>query len=275
MRSVGYAGLLIPLVSVAVAVTLLPIILLKLVPRLDWPHVRSDDRASRAWTRRAGLVVHHRRVAAAAALVVLGALVLAASTLKLGATSGNPNTLSQTGEAKAGLTALERSGIGAGVLSPTEILTRGTSPALVAQRLRPITGVQGAIAPTEAGWHTDELALVDVIAHTDSSSTVDRVRTAAHQRGADVRVGGIVAQNEDFINAVYGSAAVMIALIALLTFVLLARAFRSLLLPGKAVVLNVLSVAAWGVVTLVWQHGYGSEAIWGSPPPARFRPGCR
>jgi RND superfamily putative drug exporter len=58
----------------------------------------------------------------------------------------------------------------------------------------------------------------------------------------------------------------MIALIALLTFLLLARALRSLLLPLKAVVLNVSSVAAaWGVLALVWQHGYGSQAIWGIP----------
>ena len=56
----------------------------------------------------------------------------------------------------------------------------------------------------------------------------------------------------------------MIALIAITTFILLARAFRSLLLPLKAIVLNILSVAAaWGVLVLVWQHGYGSEAIWG------------
>ena len=56
----------------------------------------------------------------------------------------------------------------------------------------------------------------------------------------------------------------MIALIALITFVLLARAFRSLLLPLKAVVLNVISVgAAWGVLDLVWQHGHGSNLIWG------------
>jgi RND superfamily putative drug exporter len=56
----------------------------------------------------------------------------------------------------------------------------------------------------------------------------------------------------------------MIALISVLTFLLLARAFRSLLLPAKAVVLNVLSVgAAWGVLTLVWQEGHGSEEIWG------------
>ena len=56
----------------------------------------------------------------------------------------------------------------------------------------------------------------------------------------------------------------MIALITITTFILLARAFRSLLLPLKAIVLNILSVAAaWGVLVLVWQHGYGSEAIFG------------
>src|SRR5205085_5245546 len=56
----------------------------------------------------------------------------------------------------------------------------------------------------------------------------------------------------------------MIALIAVLTFVLLARAFRSLLLPLKAVVLNVISVAAaWGVITLVWKEGHGSNLLWG------------
>ena len=56
----------------------------------------------------------------------------------------------------------------------------------------------------------------------------------------------------------------MIALISVTTFILLARAFRSLLLPLKAIILNILSVAAaWGVLVLVWQQGYGSELIWG------------
>jgi putative drug exporter of the RND superfamily len=105
-----------------------------------------------------------------------------------------------------------------------------------------------------------------VLAHTDSSSTLDRVRAAARTFGAGAGIGGIVAQNSDFISAVYGSFPLMIGLIALLTFVLLARAFRSLVLPLKAVLLNVVSVAAaCGVLTLVWQHGYGSDAIWGIP----------
>jgi RND superfamily putative drug exporter len=78
-----------------------------------------------------------------------------------------------------------------------------------------------------------------------------------------VSVGGRPAADSDFVDAVYGSFPLMIALIAITSFILLARAFRSLLLPAKAILLNVLSIAAaWGVLVLVWQHGYGSEAIW-------------
>ena len=63
---------------------------------------------------------------------------------------------------------------------------------------------------------------------------------------------------------VYGSFPLMIALISIITFLLLARAFRSVLLPLKAVILNVLSVgAAWGVIALFWQSGHGSDEIWG------------
>ncbi|HLH64324.1 MAG TPA: MMPL family transporter [Solirubrobacteraceae bacterium] len=266
LASVGFAGLVIPFVSVAAAITLLPVILHAAGPRMDWPHRRTDHLASRAWTRWAGQVVKRRWLAAGTSLAVLAALVAAATTINLGSADGNPNTLSQTGPAKSGLAALERAGIGDGVLSPIEILDRTPNAAALAARLSHLPGVQGAIAPAAAGWRRGHLALVDVLAHTDASQTVDRVRDAAHRLAAGARVGGITAQNDDFISAVYGSFPRMIAVIAVLTFVLLARAFRSLLLPLKAVVLNVASVgAAWGILTLVWQHGYGSEAIWGIP----------
>src|SRR3712207_7518305 len=78
------------------------------------------------------------------------------------------------------------------------------------------------------------------------------------------RSGGEAAQSADFLDAVYGNFLLMVVLITALTFLLLARAFRSLLLPLKAVLLNLLSVAAaWGLLVLVFQHGWGSEAIWG------------
>src|SRR5205814_3092696 len=73
LRSVGYGGMLIPLISVIVAVTLLPVVLSKIGGRLDWPHVRSDDRASRSWTGWAHLVVRRRWIAAAGAALVLAA----------------------------------------------------------------------------------------------------------------------------------------------------------------------------------------------------------
>ena len=79
-------------------------------------------------------------------------------------------------------------------------------------------------------------------------------------------VGGEAAQSADFLHAVYGNFPLMILAISVLTFILLARAFRSLILPLKAVLLNLLSVAAaWGLTVLVWQDGYGSNAIWNIP----------
>jgi putative drug exporter of the RND superfamily len=267
LRSMGYAGMLIPLVSVAVAITLLPVALAKLGPRLDWPHRRTDDRASRAWKRWAEGVARRRWVAAAAGLSVLAALTLAATGLRLGI--HDADTLAQAGDAKEGLVALEDAGIGEGALLPHEILIEGeTNPAQVASELRAIEGIHGAVAPDANDWRREGAALVDAIPVPDSGTeegedTLAAVRDTAHAVGPDVRVGGQPASNADFVDAVYGSFPLMLALIAITTFVILARAFRSLLLPAKAILLNILSVAAgWGAVVLIWQKGYGSELIW-------------
>jgi putative drug exporter of the RND superfamily len=270
LRSVGYGGMLIPLISVIVATTLLPVVLAKLGPRLDWPHVRDDDRASRSWTGWAHFVVRARWVAALGAAAVLAALVLAATNLQPGLP--NVNTIAKQGDAKQGLVALERSGIGAGALLPYEALVEGSaSPQRVALAMAGVHGVHGAVAPESPEWRRPGAAIVDAFSTPDGSTpagrdTLDRTRDAARAVGDGVRVGGLPAQNQDFIDAVYGNFPLMIALIAVITFILLARAFRSLLLPLKAVVLNVISVgAAWGVLDLVWQTGHGSNAIWGIP----------
>ncbi len=267
LRSIGYAGMLIPLISVIVASTLLPIVLLKVGNRLDWPHIRSDDQASRSWTRWAGLVVRRRWAAAASAVVVLAVLVVAATTMQPG--SANVNTLSKKGDARTGLVALEQSGIGSGALNPIEVLSRGVDPAHGAVALARLAGVHGAVAPSGPQWQRAGTALVDVIPTADGSTstgrdTIDRVKAAAHDLGPEVKVGGTGAENADFVSAIYGSFPLMIALIAVLTFLLLARAFRSLLLPLKAVILNVISVgAAFGVITLFWQEGHGSNPLFG------------
>jgi RND superfamily putative drug exporter len=268
LRSVGYGGMLIPLISVIVATTLLPVVLSKLGPKLDWPHMRDDDKASRAWTAWAKLVVRRRWFAFAAAAAVLVALGIAASSLQLGL--ANLDTVAKKGDAKEGLLALERSKIGPGALLPNEVLVKGSgSPEAVASALAKVQGVHGAVAPSGPSWRHPGAAVLDALAVPDGSSatgrdTLDRVRAVVQEGGPSVRLGGLAAQNHDFTEAVYGNFPLMIALIALITFVLLARAFRSLLLPLKAVVLNVISVgAAWGVLDLVWQRGHGSHFIWG------------
>jgi len=156
-----------------------------------------------------------------------------------------------------------------GVISPFEVLVQNGDPAAVARQLARVGNVRGAIAPIGPAWRRGSSALVDVFPNADASSAAGRdivthIRAAALGGAGHVRVGGPGPLVADFISAVYGSFPLMILLIAVITFVLLVRAFRSLLLPLKAVILNILSVAAaWGVLVIVWQYGYGSQAIWG------------
>jgi len=267
LRSVGYGGLLIPLVTVLVACTLLPVVLSTVGPVLDWPHHRHSERPSRVWAAWARGVVRRRWVAAGAATLLLGALLVPLTGLVL----GNPSAdaLATAGPAYQGVRALETSGIGAGVLDPIEALATPRDAAALAVRLGRVEGVRGAVAPATPAWRRGGTALVDVLPAADSTSaaghvTLNDVRQAAHTGPASARVGGQAAADADFVAAIYGNFPLMIGLIALVTFVLLVRAFRSLLLPLKALLLNVVSVgAAWGAMTLVWQHGFGSAQLWG------------
>src|SRR3954451_9986615 len=116
LRSVGYGGMLIPLVSVFVALTLVPALLAGIGPRLDKHRLRSDDKASHSWTRWAHLIVRGRWVAALIAIGVLAALLVSASHLQLGV--ANADSLAKTGDARTGLDTLKSSGIGSGVMAP-------------------------------------------------------------------------------------------------------------------------------------------------------------
>jgi RND superfamily putative drug exporter len=266
LRSVGYGGMLIPLVSVLVATTLLPVVLKTVGPRIDWPR-RTKPRTNRFWTAWGALVVRRRWLTAGLAVVILAALALPAFSLNIG--DPKANSLATAGEAYQGLSTLERSGIGPGALNPFEIVVTSANPRSVALRLGQVPGVRGAVAPNGSRWQHDGTSLVVALPIADGSSsagrtTLDRVLQAARAEPGSVRVGGAGAENADFISAVYGSFPLMIGLIVLVTFVLLARAFRSILLPLKAVVLVLVSVvASWGILVLVWQDGFGSQAIWG------------
>jgi RND superfamily putative drug exporter len=264
LRSIGIAGLLIALVSVAVANTLLPVVLATVGPWLDRPRSNRDQSASRAWSAWARIVVRHRWIAASASTAVLAALILAASQIQLG--DPQADSLAQKGPARVGLEQLKTAGLGTGPLSPFEALVRSGNPEDVAATIAKIDGIQTTVAPSD--WRRDGTAIVTIVPTQDANSgagrdTLDKIRSADI---GGVTVGGEAAQSADFLDAVYGNFPLMIFAISVLTFILLARAFRSLILPLKAVLLNLLSVAAaWGLTVLVWQDGYGSNAIWNIP----------
>jgi RND superfamily putative drug exporter len=270
LRSIGFGGMLIPLVSVLVAITLLPVLLATVGRRLDWPRLRSEGVASHGWTAWAHGVVRARWVAALGASAILVALGVAALGIQVG--DAKADTLATSGPAAEGLVTLERAGVPAGVLSPIEVLVpAGTDPARVAARLASVPGVRDAVAPADQAWRRQGTALVTLLPFDEPSTSagrqvVTRVRDTAAAGLPDVRVGGAGADLIDGVHAIYGNFPLMLGVIAAVTFVLLARAFRSLLLPAKAVLLNLVSVGAtYGVLVLVWQRGYGSHAIWGIP----------
>ena len=267
LRSMGYGGLLIPLVATVVAITLLPVVLATIGPRLDRRRLRRGDRSLRFWRRWSETVVRRRWIAVGAAVGILLALLIPATNMHLG--NADPDTIAKAGDARDALRALDDSGIGKGAITPIETLAPEADAEAVTAAEAEVDGVYGAVAPAGDDWRRNGDALVTAVP-VDGDETqagrdaVQNVIDAAHNTSASARVGGSGPLNADFIDAVYGSFPLMIALIGVLTFLLLARAFRSLLLPAKAIVLNVLSIgAAWGILTLVWQEGHGSEEIWG------------
>jgi RND superfamily putative drug exporter len=265
MRSMGIGGALIPLASVLATLTLTPAILGGIGPRVDWPKVRHENRASRAWSRWAALVVRRRWIAAGTALAALAALIGVFLGVKIGVASSD--SLAHSGRAYDTLQTLERGGMPTGTLTPMEVLVATDQAPAVADRLGKVDGVAHALVPSGAAGSRDGRSVVVLIpeketVNSKSVGVVKRVKSAAHDLPGVVGVAGIGPAQIDFMHAVYGNFPLMLALIALLTYVLLVRAFRSVLLPLKAVVLNLISLGATlGLMVLFWQHGFGSKAI--------------
>ncbi|MDX6228905.1 MAG: putative drug exporter of the superfamily [Frankiales bacterium] len=262
LRSVGLAGLLIALVSVAAVVTLLPALLSSVGPRIDYPRLRHEGTASRGWTAWARTVVRHRVVATAVAGAILALLIIPVFGLKIGQTG--VSALASNGPRYDALQTLVHGGVGTGVLTPIEVLVPANKAEQAADAATRVKGVQLAVVGTTVG----DSAVVDVLpteptVDNTSSALVDQVRSAV-QDSAGVKVGvtGVGAGVGDYLRAVYDRLPYVLALIAVITFVLLVRTFRSVLLPLKAVLLNLISMSAvFGSVVLFWQQGHGSRAI--------------
>jgi putative drug exporter of the RND superfamily len=274
LRSMGIGGMLIPLVSTLVILTLLPALLGSIGPRVDWPRIRHEGNASRAWTAWARLIVRWRWVAAGVALTILVALVIPIFGIKIG--QAQTSSLASGGPAYEQLKTLRDGGVPPGVVSPMEVLVKGTDPASSAAQAAAtaakVDGVAAAFAPDNDQWRKDGYALVAVI---PTNETVDSTEAHVVTRVSDsldrvpgvVGIAGVGATVLDYINAVYKKFPYSLGLIALVTFILLVRTFRSILLPIKAVLLNVVSVSAtFGATVLFWQEGHGSQQIFGIAP---------
>jgi RND superfamily putative drug exporter len=263
LRSIGLAAMLIPLISIAVSATLLPVLLDAAGPALEWPRRRPARTVSPLWTGIARRVVARPGWSAAGARAILAVLIAPVFSLNLGQPQATATAATAPAAARAGLDALVSSGIGPGVLRPAEIL-------LPAGAAAPTPG-DHIIVVQPAAWSWDGLRIVNAWSPADPSTpdgkaALDAIRAAA-AAVPGARVGGSPAQDADFITALYGrNLIVIITVIVIVTFVLLARALRSLWLPVKALLLNLISLAAaFGVLTFVWQEGHGATALFNSP----------
>ena len=270
LRSVGYGGMLIPLVSTAVALTLLPALLGGIGPRVDWPRVRHESQASSGWTAWTRAVVRHRGLAATAALLMLGVLIIPVFSLTTGETSAS--ALAKDGAPHDAYARVTRGGAPSGVLTPVEVLVRSSQAEAARARLAAVPGIATAVRSTAPDSNRGGTTVLLGIprAETVNAKSLAPVRAA---RAALARTPGVVgisgegAIELDYQHAVFGNFALMFAIIALLTIALLTRAFRSLVLAVKAVALNLVSMgAAFGLMTWFWQEGHGSNALFGVPP---------
>ncbi len=264
LRSMGLGGMLIPVVSVAVCLTLLPALLSKIGPRVDYPRIRNEAAASRGWSAWARLIVRRRFIAVAVALVALAVLIAPVLGLKIGQTS--IDSLATSGPAFSAAQQLRDGGVGTGVLTPIEVLVPADQAQQAVDAARNVDGVYTAVlGGTKGGTSIVDVLPVHETVDSDGTAVVDDVRTAIEgTTGTTVGLTGSGAAVEDYFRAVYDKFPYVLMLIAAITFILLVRTFRSLVLPLKAVILNLVSMSAvFGAIVFFWQQGHGSVALFG------------
>src|SRR4051794_23307593 len=176
MRSMGYGGALIPLASVLTTLTLTPAILGGIGPRVDWPKIRHENRASRAWSRWARVVVRHRVLAALGSFLVLGLLFVSFFGIKIGLASSD--SLAKNGSAYNAFQVLDSGGVTTGSLTPMEVLVDTPQATAVAQQLSHVDGVARVDIATGPGQTANGHSIVTVVPEheTVNSASVGPVK---------------------------------------------------------------------------------------------------
>ena len=279
VSTLGFTAAIAVVVAILAATTLLPAMLGALGPRIDSLRVQfgkthPDDKEPHGWTRWAQGVAKRPWRSAIASLAVLIVLALPIFQLELGQNDISALPKSTTArQAYDGLT----QGFGPGVNGPLLIASefkdeeeaKRVLPALtkeldaasdVAQVSEPTIDKGGTVAVStviskSAPWADATVDLVEDLRDTTIPAALKGTDAAAY-------VGGQTAGYIDLASQIADKLPLMIAIVVGLSFIVLLLAFRSLLVPVKAAAMNLLSVAAaYGVVTAVFQLGWGSSLI--------------
>ena len=279
LRSLALGAIVVAVVSIAVALTFHPALLMVLGDRIDklsvpWLGKRVSASAGtegRFWGGAVRAVVRHPTFSLVAAVALLLLATSPLLGLKLGASG--PSSLPDDSVAKQGLIALERD-FPAGATDPVEVVvdTRGAPApdeelASLRGQLEQDPDFAAETATVEEGG---DLVISSVPLNAEGSSeeasaAIDRLRdeyvTEAFGDASDrVLVGGLPAENRDYFALIGNWLPIVIAFVLALTFVLLTLAFRSIVVALTAIAVNLLSVgAAYGLLVLVFQEGVGAD----------------
>jgi RND superfamily putative drug exporter len=275
LNGVAIAAAITVLVTMTAAVTLIPALLgmfgMKVLSRKERRRIEAegprDPKLDGFWPRWAQTVQNHKWPLAAGALVVMLALAIPALSLRLGSSDAGQDPASSTTRKAYDLLA---KGFGPGFNGTFQIVARtpnGKADLPKVQQLADALGKTDGLAavsppvPSPNG----KIALIEARPSTapQDEATSDLIKTLRDDTipkasgGLPVYVGGITAIFDDFAGVLTGKLPLFIAVIVLLGCLLLMIAFRSLLIPLTAAVMNLLAAgAAFGVVTLVFQQGF-------------------
>jgi putative drug exporter of the RND superfamily len=288
LRGFGLGGLIIPAVSVICALTLLPVLLYWLAAPLDRvrlipKRIAARRDAEQNFWRRLGTWIMRRPVAVA---VVTAAVLLAcaAPVYALEVGPGSNKGIPQNLEGVKGLNVIAAQ-IGQGALAPTAIVVDtgraggGRSPEVAAavgrletllRRDPEVTRVTFDPRSPDAVDPTGRYLNIQVVGKHEYGTPpalhfVGRLRgtivpEARFPGGVSVYAGGGPPGGHDFLKLTYGAFPWLVLAVLLLTYFLLLRAFRSVVLPLKAIVLNCLSIgASYGLLTVFFRWGLGNH----------------
>ncbi|MXM67238.1 MMPL family transporter [Streptomyces sp. HUCO-GS316] len=255
--------------SVLAAVTLLPALLGLLGTRVLSRRQRrrlaargpEPERASGLAARwSAGVQKRPRRIAALA-VVAMAVLALPVLSLRLGATDqGNDDAATTTRKAYD----LLAEGFGPGFNGPLQVVTDGGDTATLVKGIQDTAGV-ARVAPLPPA---EGVTVIQVVPTTSPQSVetdrlIETLRDEVIPRaGAEAHVGGVTAVSKDFASVTGDRLPLFIATIIGLGFLLLLVAFRSLVVPLTAALMNLIAAAAsFGVLVAIFQWGWGLDLL--------------